>query len=123
MSFGLILIYNDVRKLALGEIPGFCRTLLKFILCLFLLIYNCYLHVFFLNLLAVCLKLLDPGSSPPVLSPVLMCSAGQSMNRWSLEEMVKRDPENFLILLQQIIRKTREVGLHKAHRGGQCVFF
>lgn len=31
------------------------------------------------------------------------------MNRWSLEEMVKRDPENFLILLQQIIRKTREV--------------
>ncbi|XP_068583414.1 phosphoinositide 3-kinase regulatory subunit 5 isoform X2 [Cebidichthys violaceus] len=40
---------------------------------------------------------------------VLMCSAGQSMNRWSLEELVKRDPENFLILLQQIIRKTKEV--------------
>uniref|UniRef100_UPI0037E7E86C phosphoinositide 3-kinase regulatory subunit 5 isoform X2 n=1 Tax=Semicossyphus pulcher TaxID=241346 RepID=UPI0037E7E86C len=40
---------------------------------------------------------------------VLMCSAGQSMNRWSLEEMVKRDPENFLILLQQIIRKTKKV--------------
>ncbi|XP_060918286.1 phosphoinositide 3-kinase regulatory subunit 5 isoform X1 [Labrus mixtus] len=39
---------------------------------------------------------------------VLMCSAGQSMNRWSLEEMVKRDPENFLILLKQIIRKTKE---------------
>uniref|UniRef100_A0A3P9PTI7 Phosphoinositide 3-kinase regulatory subunit 5 n=1 Tax=Poecilia reticulata TaxID=8081 RepID=A0A3P9PTI7_POERE len=38
----------------------------------------------------------------------LMCSAGQSMNRWSLEELVKRDPENFLILLQQIIRKTKE---------------
>lgn len=38
-----------------------------------------------------------------------MCSAGQSMNRWSLEEMVKRDPDNFLILLQQIIRKTKEV--------------
>uniref|UniRef100_A0A8C5DHB1 Phosphoinositide 3-kinase regulatory subunit 5 n=1 Tax=Gouania willdenowi TaxID=441366 RepID=A0A8C5DHB1_GOUWI len=36
-------------------------------------------------------------------------SVGQSMNRWSLEELVKRDPENFLILLQQIIRKTREV--------------
>ncbi|XP_069024352.1 phosphoinositide 3-kinase regulatory subunit 5 [Embiotoca jacksoni] len=36
-------------------------------------------------------------------------NAGQSMNRWSLEELVKRDPENFLILLQQIIRKTREV--------------
>nr|XP_015809936.2 phosphoinositide 3-kinase regulatory subunit 5 isoform X1 [Nothobranchius furzeri]XP_015809937.2 phosphoinositide 3-kinase regulatory subunit 5 isoform X1 [Nothobranchius furzeri] len=40
---------------------------------------------------------------------VLMCSAGQSMNRWSLEELVKRDPENFLILMQQIIRKTKEV--------------
>uniref|UniRef100_A0A8C6SXV8 Phosphoinositide 3-kinase regulatory subunit 5 n=1 Tax=Neogobius melanostomus TaxID=47308 RepID=A0A8C6SXV8_9GOBI len=36
-------------------------------------------------------------------------NAGQSMNRWSLEELVKRDPENFLILLQQIIRKTKEV--------------
>uniref|UniRef100_A0A8C5AUF2 Phosphoinositide 3-kinase regulatory subunit 5 n=1 Tax=Gadus morhua TaxID=8049 RepID=A0A8C5AUF2_GADMO len=34
------------------------------------------------------------------------------MNRWSLEELVKRDPENFLILLQQIIRKTREVQEH-----------
>uniref|UniRef100_A0A674E766 Phosphoinositide 3-kinase regulatory subunit 5 n=1 Tax=Salmo trutta TaxID=8032 RepID=A0A674E766_SALTR len=43
------------------------------------------------------------------LRPILMCSAGQSMNRWSLEELVKRDPENFLILLQQILRKTREV--------------
>ncbi|KAM8878670.1 phosphoinositide 3-kinase regulatory subunit 5 isoform 2-T3 [Spinachia spinachia] len=40
---------------------------------------------------------------------VLMCSAGQSMNRWSLEELVKRDPDNSLILLQQIIRRTREV--------------
>lgn len=54
--------------------------------------------------------------------PVLMCTAGQSMNRWSLEEMVKRDPDNSLILLQQIIRKTRQVrvatsqGSHAAHR-------
>ncbi|XP_029298311.1 phosphoinositide 3-kinase regulatory subunit 5 [Cottoperca gobio] len=40
---------------------------------------------------------------------VLMCSAGQSMNRWSLEELVKRDTENFLILLQQIIKKTKVV--------------
>ncbi|XP_068606967.1 phosphoinositide 3-kinase regulatory subunit 5 [Brachionichthys hirsutus] len=46
---------------------------------------------------------------------VLMCSGGQSMNRWSLEEMVKRNPENFLILLQQIIRKTKEVQ-------GQCQY-
>ncbi|KAJ3614581.1 hypothetical protein NHX12_018153 [Muraenolepis orangiensis] len=34
---------------------------------------------------------------------------GHSMNRWSLEELVKRDPQNFLILLEQIIRKTKEV--------------
>ncbi|KAJ4944915.1 hypothetical protein JOQ06_013454 [Pogonophryne albipinna] len=40
---------------------------------------------------------------------VLMCSAGQSMNRWSLEELVKRDPDNFIILLQQILKKTKEV--------------
>lgn len=58
-----------------------------------------------------------------LISLVLMCSAGQSMNRWSLEEMVKRDPENFLILLQQIIRKTREVG-HTVNTGvgeGGCL--
>uniref|UniRef100_A0A8C1DHE9 Phosphoinositide 3-kinase regulatory subunit 5 n=1 Tax=Cyprinus carpio carpio TaxID=630221 RepID=A0A8C1DHE9_CYPCA len=36
-------------------------------------------------------------------------NAGWCMNRWSLEELVKRDPENFLILLQQILRKAREV--------------
>ncbi|XP_063057943.1 phosphoinositide 3-kinase regulatory subunit 5 [Engraulis encrasicolus] len=36
-------------------------------------------------------------------------NAGWCMNRWSLEELVKRDPENFLILLQQIIRKAKEV--------------
>uniref|UniRef100_A0A8C1NWE4 Phosphoinositide 3-kinase regulatory subunit 5 n=1 Tax=Cyprinus carpio TaxID=7962 RepID=A0A8C1NWE4_CYPCA len=35
-------------------------------------------------------------------------NAGWCMNRWSLEELVKRDPENFLILLQQILRKARE---------------
>ncbi|KAJ8001910.1 hypothetical protein DPEC_G00174320 [Dallia pectoralis] len=40
---------------------------------------------------------------------VLKCLSSQSMSRWSLEELVKRDPENFLILLQQILRKTREV--------------
>uniref|UniRef100_A0A3Q2YCB8 Phosphoinositide 3-kinase regulatory subunit 5 n=1 Tax=Hippocampus comes TaxID=109280 RepID=A0A3Q2YCB8_HIPCM len=36
-------------------------------------------------------------------------TAAQSMNRWSLEELVKRDPDNFIILLQQILRKTKEV--------------
>lgn len=35
--------------------------------------------------------------------------AGLCINRWSLEELVKRDPHNFLILLQQILRKTEEV--------------
>lgn len=44
-----------------------------------------------------------------------MCSAGQSMNRWSLEELVKRDPQNFLILLQQIITKTKEVMTQGVH--------
>ncbi|XP_061684830.1 phosphoinositide 3-kinase regulatory subunit 5 isoform X3 [Syngnathoides biaculeatus] len=40
---------------------------------------------------------------------VLLCATGQSMNRWSLEELVKRDPDNSIILLEQILRKTREV--------------
>lgn len=65
---------------------------------------NWYLNYFF-NAFFFCPNL---HQSPCFIS-VLMCSAGQSMNRWSLEELVKRDPENFLILLQQIIRKTREV--------------
>ncbi|XP_062403857.1 phosphoinositide 3-kinase regulatory subunit 5 [Sardina pilchardus] len=36
-------------------------------------------------------------------------NVGWCMNRWSLGELVKRDPENFLILLQQILRKAKEV--------------
>ncbi|XP_045073514.1 phosphoinositide 3-kinase regulatory subunit 5-like [Coregonus clupeaformis] len=56
-----------------------------------------------------CLDGLRPSPTTPQPWNVLMCSVGQSMNRWSLEELVKRDPENFLILLQQILRKTREV--------------
>ncbi|KAL6103402.1 pik3r5 [Pungitius sinensis] len=36
-------------------------------------------------------------------------NAGLCMNRWSLEELVKRDAHNFLILLQKILRKTTEV--------------
>ncbi|XP_030591363.1 phosphoinositide 3-kinase regulatory subunit 5-like isoform X2 [Archocentrus centrarchus] len=35
--------------------------------------------------------------------------AGLCLNRWCLEELVKRDPHNFLILLQKILRKTNEV--------------
>lgn len=35
--------------------------------------------------------------------------AGLCMNRWCLEELVRRDPHNFLILLQKILKKTREV--------------
>ncbi|KAG7491624.1 hypothetical protein MATL_G00005620 [Megalops atlanticus] len=42
-------------------------------------------------------------------SPMQSWHAGLCMNRWSLEELVKRDPEHFLILLQEILRKTREV--------------
>ncbi|CAB1433430.1 unnamed protein product [Pleuronectes platessa] len=36
-------------------------------------------------------------------------NAGLCMNRWCLEELVKRDPHNFLILLQNIVGKTKEV--------------
>ncbi|XP_068575242.1 phosphoinositide 3-kinase regulatory subunit 5-like [Cebidichthys violaceus] len=36
-------------------------------------------------------------------------NAGLCINRWCLEELVKRDPHNFLILLQKILRKTTEV--------------
>ncbi|XP_074511663.1 phosphoinositide 3-kinase regulatory subunit 5-like isoform X2 [Sebastes fasciatus] len=36
-------------------------------------------------------------------------NAGLCMNRWCLEELVKRDPHNFLILLQKILKKTKEV--------------
>ncbi|XP_076608706.1 phosphoinositide 3-kinase regulatory subunit 5-like isoform X2 [Chaetodon auriga] len=36
-------------------------------------------------------------------------NAGLCINRWCLEELVKRDPHNFLILLQKILKKTKEV--------------
>ncbi|KAM9844140.1 phosphoinositide 3-kinase regulatory subunit 5-like isoform 2-T2 [Aulostomus maculatus] len=36
-------------------------------------------------------------------------NAGLCINRWCLEELVRRDPLNFLILLQKILRKTKEV--------------
>ncbi|KAJ4932756.1 hypothetical protein JOQ06_011171 [Pogonophryne albipinna] len=36
-------------------------------------------------------------------------NAGLCINRWCLEELVKRHPENFLILLQKILKKTKEV--------------
>lgn len=36
-------------------------------------------------------------------------NAGLCINRWCLEELVKRDPHNFLILLQKVLRKTEEV--------------
>ncbi|XP_076871500.1 phosphoinositide 3-kinase regulatory subunit 5 isoform X2 [Brachyhypopomus gauderio] len=35
-------------------------------------------------------------------------NTGCCMNRWSLEELLKRDPDNFLILLQQVLRRARE---------------
>ncbi|CAI9163045.1 unnamed protein product [Rangifer tarandus platyrhynchus] len=36
-------------------------------------------------------------------------SAGLCLNCWSLQELVSRDPGHFLILLEQILQKTREV--------------
>ncbi|XP_061088046.1 phosphoinositide 3-kinase regulatory subunit 5 [Conger conger] len=53
--------------------------------------------------LARCLDGLCLGPAPTQSWHVGLC-----MNRWSLEELVKRNPENFLILLQEILRKTRE---------------
>ncbi|XP_078257122.1 phosphoinositide 3-kinase regulatory subunit 5 [Rhinoraja longicauda] len=35
--------------------------------------------------------------------------AGFCMNRWSLEELVSRDPQSFLILIEKILLKTKEV--------------
>ncbi|XP_024920205.1 phosphoinositide 3-kinase regulatory subunit 5-like isoform X2 [Cynoglossus semilaevis] len=36
-------------------------------------------------------------------------NAGLCINRWCLEELVKRNSHNFLILLQKILRKTKQV--------------
>ncbi|TKS91512.1 Phosphoinositide 3-kinase regulatory subunit 5 [Collichthys lucidus] len=36
-------------------------------------------------------------------------NAGLCINRWCLEELVKRDGHNFLILLQKVLKKTKEV--------------
>ncbi|XP_038633191.1 phosphoinositide 3-kinase regulatory subunit 5 [Scyliorhinus canicula] len=35
--------------------------------------------------------------------------AGLCVNRWSLEELVSRDPHSFFILIEKILRKTQEV--------------
>ncbi|XP_043940960.1 phosphoinositide 3-kinase regulatory subunit 5 [Protopterus annectens] len=35
--------------------------------------------------------------------------AGLCMNRWSLDELVDRDPGNFLILIEKILEKTKQV--------------
>ncbi|KAJ8404146.1 hypothetical protein AAFF_G00339190 [Aldrovandia affinis] len=45
----------------------------------------------------------------PATSAVHAGNAGLCMNHWSLEELVRRDPENSFFLLQQILRKAREV--------------
>ncbi|XP_033894152.3 phosphoinositide 3-kinase regulatory subunit 5-like [Acipenser ruthenus] len=42
-------------------------------------------------------------------------TVGLCMNRWSLEELVNRDPGNFLILLQQILKRTREVQVNSEY--------
>lgn len=40
---------------------------------------------------------------------VSLRAAGLCINNWCLEELVKRDPRNFLILLQKVLQKTKEV--------------
>lgn len=39
--------------------------------------------------------------------------AGLCMNRWCLEELVRRDPNNFIILQQKILKKAKEVDISK----------
>ncbi|KAG9343958.1 hypothetical protein JZ751_013347 [Albula glossodonta] len=51
-----------------------------------------------------CLHGLRPAPSAGNSGNASLC-----MNRWSLEELVRRDPENFLILLRQILNRAREV--------------
>lgn len=48
---------------------------------------------------------------PPQTDHLLLppCPAGLCLNCWSLQELVSRDPGHFLILLEQILQKTREV--------------
>uniref|UniRef100_A0AAR2IZ63 Phosphoinositide 3-kinase regulatory subunit 5 n=1 Tax=Pygocentrus nattereri TaxID=42514 RepID=A0AAR2IZ63_PYGNA len=44
---------------------------------------------------------------------IYFLTAGWCMNRWSLEELLRRDPENFLILLQQILTRVQEQSEYK----------
>ncbi|XP_062852618.1 phosphoinositide 3-kinase regulatory subunit 5 [Trichomycterus rosablanca] len=41
--------------------------------------------------------------------PFQSWNSGRCMNRWSLDELLRRDPENLLILLQQILKRARQV--------------
>ncbi|CAG5897427.1 unnamed protein product [Menidia menidia] len=56
------------------------------------------------HLLERCLCHLAPDSPGRQL-----WNAGLCISRWCLEELVKRDPHNFLILLRKILWKTKEV--------------
>ena len=57
-----------------------------------------------------------PNTNDPwPLSPF---PAGLCLNCWSLQELVSRDPGHFLILLEQILQKTREVRAGQGSKGG-----
>ncbi|XP_051774893.1 LOW QUALITY PROTEIN: phosphoinositide 3-kinase regulatory subunit 5 [Erpetoichthys calabaricus] len=56
-----------------------------------------------------CLHGLGRAASLAESWTVLNSIATLCMNRWSLEELVSRDPENFLILLQQILKRAKEI--------------
>ena len=47
--------------------------------------------------------------------------AGLCLNCWSLQELVSRDPGHFLILLEQILQKTREVRTRLGFEGWHWV--
>lgn len=57
---------------------------------------------------------LQPQTDHWSLSPF---PAGLCLNCWSLQELVSRDPGHFLILLEQILQKTREVRALKGRVG------
>ena len=62
---------------------------------------------------------LQPWADWPLASPPF--PAGLCLNCWSLQELVSRDPGHFLILLEQILQKTREVRARLGFEGQHWV--
>lgn len=56
-------------------------------------------------------------SNPKLTTDLSLFPAGLCLNCWSLQELVSRDPGHFLILLEQILQKTREVRANQGLKG------